>query len=224
MRCSARRRSRSCWRRIIRFAEEAAHLLPLPDHRPERLVSAKADKQSQVRFENCFYSMPTRFAGTSLTLKARPFELEIHSGKERIAVLARSFEKGRYVTELDHYLDLLERKPRAARSALPVIQAGLPDEFESFRRRVEDGTGDGDRRFVGVLRLTQQFGVERVKAALSVALARGVREPADIRLLVMRQFEEIPTGLEYSPRTGLAAPVVRRSSLAQYRELLEVAG
>jgi transposase len=206
-----------------RFAEEAARLLPVPDYQPERLVSAKVDKLSLVCFETCHYSVPTQFVGRRLTLKARPFEIEIFSDKERIARHERCFEKGRYRTDYTHYLDLLERKPRAVRCAMPVLQAGFPEEFESFRQRVDDNTSSGDRRFVAVLRLASEFGVDKVKAALSIALARGIREPSDVRLLVMRQFDEVPANLKWESHSGVSSPTVERASLSEYAKLLEVA-
>jgi len=206
-----------------RFAEDAARLLPLPDYRPERLVSVKVDKLSLVCFETCFYSVPTQFAQMSLSLKARPFEIEIFSDKERVARHERCFEKGRYRTDYTHYLDLLDRKPRAVRCALPVLQAGFPEEFESFRRSVDDNTGAGDRRFVAVLRLAGEFGVDRVQAALAIALARGVKEPSDVRLLVLRQFDVVPVSLKLESGSGSASPSVERPPLAEYGKLLETA-
>jgi len=206
-----------------RFREDAARLLPCPDWRPERLVSVKVDKLSLACFETCHYSVPTQFVGRKLTLKARPFEVEIFSDKERIALHERCFEKGRYRTDYTHYLDLLERKPRAVKCAMPVLQAGFPEEFESFRQRVDDNTSAGDRRFVAVLRLASEFGVDKVKAALSIALARGVREPSDVRLLVMRQFDEAPATIQWENSSGASSPVVERPSLCEYAKLLEVA-
>jgi transposase len=205
-----------------RFVEDASRFLPVPDYEPERLVQVTVDKLSLVCFETCFYSVPTSLVGRKVTLKARPFELEILSDKERVASHRRCFERGRYTTDYKHYLDLLERKPRAVRCALPVLKAGFPVEFESFRQRAQDGTGAGDRRFVAVLRLASEFGVQKVQAALAVALARGVREPEDVRLLVMREFDTVPSAMKWeSPGTTL--PVVERSPLSDYAKLLEVA-
>ncbi len=206
-----------------RFHEDAARLLPVPDYRPERLVSAKVDKLSLVCFETCFYSVPTQFVGRRLTVKARPFEIEIFSDKERIACHKRCFKKGRYRTDYTHYLDLLERKPRAARCAMPVLQAGFPEEFESFRQRVNDNTSVGDRRFVAVLRLASEFGVEKVQAALSIALARGVTEPSDIRLLILRQFDEVQSAIRWENSSRSLSPSVERPSLSEYAKLMEVA-
>jgi len=206
-----------------RFHEDAAKLLPVPDYQPARLVSVKVDKLSLVCFETCHYSVPTQFVGRKLTIKARPFEIEIFSDKERIASHRRCFEKGRYRTDYTHYLDLLERKPRAVRCAMPVLQAGFPEEFESFRQKVDDNTSAGDRRFIAVLRLASEFGVDKVKDALSIALARGVKEPSDVRLLVMRQFDEVPATVNWESSSGASSPVVERSSISEYAKLLGVA-
>jgi len=127
------------------FAQDAACLLPMQDYRPSRLKTAKVDKLSLVRHDGCFYSVPTHLVGRSVLVRSRPFDIEILAGKEPVAKHARLYEHGRIRAEISHYLDLLELKPRAVARALPVIQAGLPLEFEAYRQRVADGTGAGDR-------------------------------------------------------------------------------
>ena len=197
-------------------------LLPLPDYEPGRLASASADKLSLVRFDCCSYSVPTRLAGTQLLIRATPFSLDILSSKEMVASHARCYEKGRIRADLAHYIDLLERKPRAARAALPVLQAGLPDVFESYRQEVEDGTGVGDRKFVAVLRLSVDFGPERVAAALRKARALGLKEPADIRLVMLKEAEDLPRSLcsVWKLPDGRKAPAVERPPLGEYGRLL----
>jgi transposase len=204
------------------FERDASLLLPLVDYEPCKLAACKADKTSFVRFEGNSYSVPTKFAHRSLLVSATPFHVRILSSKEEIAVHPRSFDKGRFITEISHYLDLLERKPRAARTALPVLQAGLPDRFELFRRKVEDGTGTGDRRFVGVLKLSVEYGVDRVARALEVAMATGIKEPADIRLLVARDAEALPATvcMDWKLPGGQRSPAVERPPLSDYTGLL----
>ncbi len=104
-----------------------------------------------------------------------------------------------------------------------MLQAGLPEEFESYRRRAHDGTGVGDLRFVGVLRLMQEFGVGRIAGVLRLANARGVREPSDIRLLAMREMEDLPLGTGLAWKGGQKPPLVERLPLTEYGRLLEVA-
>lgn len=197
-------------------------LLPLPDYEPSRLTAARVDKLSLARFDCSSYSVPTRLVGTQLLVRATPFQVEFLSSTQVVASHRRCYEKGRIVTELSHYIDLLDRKPRAARTALPVLQAGLPDVFELYRREVEDGTGEGDRKFVAVLRLAVDFGAGRVANALRKAHQIGLKEPADIRLTVLKEAEELPQSLcsEWKLPDGRKAPLVKRPPLNEYAYLL----
>ena len=160
-----------------------------------------------------------------MLVRSTPFEVQILNGKERVAVHPRLYEHGRISTELAHYLDLLELKPRAVACALPVIQAGLPPEFEAYRRRVEDGTGVGDRRYVGVLRLLSEFGVGPVKEALILALSSNLKEASDVRLLILRQLEGPPPArlLPLATPHGHSPVVVERAHLSEYGKLMAVA-
>jgi hypothetical protein len=174
-----------------------------------------------VRFETCSYSVPTELVGRSLGVRATPFRLEILSRERVVAKHERCFEKGRIVTDILHYLNLLEKKPRAVNSALPVIQAGLPAEFEAFRMRVVDGTAEGDRRFVGVLILLREHCVSAIASALRIANARGIREPADVRCLLLRCVEgpAAPLCTDWKLPDGQKSPTVERPPLAQYGAL-----
>jgi transposase len=210
--------------RSERFREEI--LLPLANYAPCRLTERKADKLSLLKFEGNSYSVPTKFALRSLLVRATPFQLEILSAKEVVATHSRSYDKNRTFAQLDHYLDLLERKPRAARTALPVLQAGLPDAFEAYRRRVEDGTGAGDRRFVAILRLGQELGFERIASALSRACVLGAKDPAEIRMLALKETEAPTQALctGWKSPENRQSPRVERPPLTEYTRLLVGAG
>jgi transposase len=207
------------------FKEDEGALLPLRSYEPGSLRTVKVDKLSLVRYDGCSYSVPTKWAGRSLLVRGTPFEIQILNDKEEVARHERLYEHGRISTCLAHYLDLLERKPRAVAQALPVVQAGLPLEFEAYRRRVADGTGAGDRRYVGVLRLATEFGPLAVKEALEVALSSGLQEPSDVRLLVLRNLE----GTRQSSPPPLGTPhghapvIVENTALSEYEKLMAVA-
>jgi hypothetical protein len=157
-----------------------------------------------------------------LLVRATPFEIRILNSKELVATHKRSFEKGRVYADLAHYIDVLERKPRAARTAVPVIQAALPDVFELYRRKVHDGTGAGDRKFVAVLRMSLDFGKERVAEALKKALGGGTCEPCDVRLLVLKETEATPASfcMDWKSPREQVSPAVVRPPLAEYTRLL----
>lgn len=204
------------------LGKEAAAFLPLADYEPCRLTCARADKLGLVRFEGCSYSVPPKAALRPVFVRSTPFRLEILSAKEVVAEHDRCFEKGRVNPKLEHYIDVLEYKARAARRALPVLEAGLPDVFELYRRKVADGTGVGDRKFVAVLRLSLEFGPERVAEALRLALAGGGLDPADIRLRVLKEAEPPPASccMTWKLPGDRKSPAVERPPLSEYTRLL----
>jgi transposase len=205
--------------RAERFEKEASQLLPLVQYKPARLAQVKVDRLALVHFDSSSYSVPFELCARSLLVRATPFRVEISNAGTTVARHARSIERGRVVTELAHYIGLLERKPRAASRAVPVVQAGLPLEFEAYRRRVADGTGMGDRQFVAVLRLATIHGPLAVAGALSAAIAKGITDPAAIGLMCMKK-EELPAVCTHPLRQGLRAPSVERPPLAEYTRLL----
>lgn len=204
------------------FQKETTAFLPLADYAPCRLEERKADKLSLVKFEGNSYSVPTQYVLRSVLVRASPFKLEILSSKEVVATHVRSYEKDRAFAQLSHYLDLLERKPRAVRTALPVLQAGLPDAYEAYRRTVEDGTGVGDRKFVAVLRLGQELGFKRIASVLGWASMLGANEPAEIRMLALKETETPTTILctDWKLPENRQSPRVKRPPLSEYTRLL----
>jgi transposase len=207
------------------FAKDALEMRPLADYEPCRLVEAKSDKLGLACFETCHYSVPPKFAMRTLLIRATPFEIQVLSAKEVVATHKRSFERGRIYADLAHYIDVLERKPRAVRTAVPVIQAGLPDVFEIYRRKVYDGTGTGDRKFVEVLRMSLDFGKELVAGALKKGLASGTCDPADVKLLVLKDTEATPASvcMDWKSPREQVSPTVIRPPLSDYTKLLGVA-
>ena len=206
------------------FVQDSARLLSLPDYESSRMEERRVDKLGLVRFETCSYSVPTELVGRSLSVRATPFLIEILDRSAVVARHARCYQKGRIVTDLLHYLNLLEYKPRAVHSALPVVQAGLPAEFEAFRRRVVDGTTEGDKRFVGILLLLKEHPVDIVAEALRVANARGIREPSDVRCLLLRSSDKATSAMrtDWKLSGGASGPVVERPALDRYNALTAV--
>ena len=80
----------------------------------------------------------------------------------------------------------------------------------------------GDRKFVAVLKLAVDFGPGRVAAALRKARSLGLREPADIRLIMLKEAEDLPRSLslDWKLPDGRKAPAVERPPLTEYGRLL----
>jgi transposase len=100
------------------WAEERAHLQAL-NPRPfdvGRVLALRANRQFRVSFEGNRYSVPARFAGAQVTVKAYPDRLCVYHGEELIARHSRSFERHRDIEDPDHAKALVAQR-RHARDA-----------------------------------------------------------------------------------------------------------
>jgi hypothetical protein len=100
------------------WAEERTHLQAL-NPRPfdvGRVLALRASRQFRVSFEGNRYSVPARFAGAQVTVKAYPDRLCVYHGEALIARHSRSFERHRDIEDPDHAKALLAQR-RHARDA-----------------------------------------------------------------------------------------------------------
>jgi hypothetical protein len=97
------------------WSEERAHLQAVnpPPFDVGRVLSLRANRQFRVSFEGNRYSVPARFAGTQVTVKAYPDRLCVYHGEELIARHARSFERHRDIEDPDHPKALVAQRRHA---------------------------------------------------------------------------------------------------------------
>jgi hypothetical protein len=179
-----------------RWQEERARLRPLPGH-PfpcSRTVAVKATRQSLVTFERNRYSVPTRFAGERLVLRAFPWHVEVSDGQMVVARHPRLY--GRDGEQFDplHYLHVLEHKPGAFDLTRPIQRwrTTWPLVYEQYLTALRQARPpDATREFVRVLQLHARYGPEQIAAALTQALQLRCWSAEAVELLV-RQASEVP--------------------------------
>ena len=100
------------------WAEERSHLQAVNPRAFDvgRVLTLRATRQFRVNFEANRYSVPARFAGAQVTIKAYPDRLCIYHGEDLIARHARSFERHRDIEDPDHPKALVAQR-RHARDA-----------------------------------------------------------------------------------------------------------
>lgn len=126
---------------------------------------------STVRFDDNRYSVPTSLVGKLVVVKGYSLVVEFHYGGELVARHPRQFGKGQVEYQLEHYLELLAKKPRGVRNAQPVRRT-VPEALLAFRDRL--GGDHPDREFVSVLALIPRHGVAAVTAAVATCTTAGV--------------------------------------------------
>ena len=171
------------------------------------------------------YSVPVRYVRQRLDVRVGAETIEILDGARIVATHARG-RKGDEVLVLDHYLEVLARKPGAMLSATPLARARASGSFtathERFwaqaRRRL--GDAHGTRAMVEVLLAHRSLPVDAVVAGMTRALAIDSVDAQVVIIEARRAAEDdtvaavIPIGVH----TGFDRP---KPSLDHYDQLLE---
>jgi transposase len=167
-------------------------LLPLPKNRFEvrRVVVAKVNSLSLVRFDCNDYSVPTAYAHHDVTVIGSIDDVRIALGPTAVARHLRCWAKERTIYDPRHYLSLLAREPGAFDLAKPLEGWELPECFAVLRRRLEADLGlRGTREFIDVLCLLEETPTQELAAAVDVALALGTTSADGIHQIVAFRAE-----------------------------------
>jgi hypothetical protein len=98
------------------WAIERPLLRPLPDEPFDTTLTLtpRVDRYAQVMVRCCQYSVPARFIGHRVRVKLSSTTVRVFDRDILVAEHERAVGKGVQVLELDHYLEILLRKPGAA--------------------------------------------------------------------------------------------------------------
>ena len=182
-------------------AAELAWLAPLPEEAFDSttvLPAVKVDTKGRICVRQSFYSVPVRLARRTVTVRLGAQALEAVEGGEVVARHVRSLHKGTEDLVLDHYLEILVRKPGAMPGSTALAQARAAGTFgpshERFwteaRRRLGDGAGT--RALIGVLLLQRRMPAPVVAEAMDAALAIASVDPEIVAIEARRIAEHRP--------------------------------
>lgn len=182
---------------------DRAALRPLPAEPFDfaRVTTVRVDRQARVCVRQSFYSVPARYAGRQLSARIGGTAIEVLDSGSVVASHERSTVRGSQTLVLDHYLEILARKPGAMPGALATHQARkagvLTPAHETFWKRARRKFGDagGTRALIGVLLLHRGLPFIAVHAALDTANRIGSADPALVAIEARRITEgRGPTG------------------------------
>ena len=169
--------------------------VPAASFEARRVVHARANSLSLVRFDRNDYSVPTAFAHHELTVIGGIEQVRIVEDAHLVATHPRCWEKEQTTFDPRHYLALLERKPGALDVARPLERWELPGCFALLRRRLEaDLSHLGTREFIKVLRLLERASVTELAGAVQAALEIGATS-SDAIALILHHRQERPVSL-----------------------------
>ena len=171
---------------------------------------------------------PGRLAGLRVSVRIGAREITVTHAGELVASHERL--QGRYGTSatLDHYLELLERKPGGLQHSLALRQererGAWPACFDELWAAitVRYGGSEAARQMIDVLLLSREHDPARVALAVQGALAAGAHDGGAVAVLARRADatgQHAPAPLEQlEPR--LAAHARPVPDLTEYNELI----
>lgn len=211
------------------FAVEVPLLAPLPEESFEAglLLTPRVDRFGRITVRQCHYSVPVALIGSRVRVFLRASEVIVLNGRVEVARHARSVTRGSQTLVLDHYLEVLARKPGAMPGATALVQArqagtftAAHDAFWAAARRAH-GDGAGTRALIEVLLLHRHIRAADVIAGISAALSAGAAS-ADVVAVEARKASDACRGER--PRPGLAAPAAPEVSSLTRRRLAALPG
>lgn len=206
---------------------EREHLLPLA-HEGVDLAAVSfpvVNTSGCVKVLTNGYSVPLP-VGTRVQVKVQAASVEVWHDGRRVAQHERCFGRQQQVLELEHYLDVLLKKPGALAGSTPLhqwrAQGKWPESFDRFwetlRRR--HGRQPGTRAMIEVLLLGRRHSAARLRAVVEEAVTLGVSDVAAIRYLLDQEPQDVrpcPEAIEIGRLACYERPL---PSMAEYDRLL----
>ena len=180
------------------FAAEQPLLKPLPEEpfQTGLLLPARVDRYAQVTVRTNRYSVPARLIGRRVRVVLHASELVIFDGQAEVARHERLSGKSTSRLELDHYLEVLVRKPGALPGATALEQARAAGKFTPVHDAwwaaacKAHGDADGTRELIRVLLLARYMPGDHIAAGLAAALCAGALTADAVTLEARKAAED----------------------------------
>ena len=207
-------------RPIERFEDERAHLLPLNPAGFDlaRVCTVRATKQFRVPLDSNHYTVPSRYAGLRLTLKAHADRVCIYDGEQLIARHARSMDRHQHIEDPDHERQLLAQRKTAREQRLVVNFLALSPRAQGYLEGLEAKRVNARSHLRKILALAELHGRQAVVRALDDGLelqAFSAEYIANI-LTARRRIGPEPAALQLTRRADLLELEIPEPDLSIY--------
>jgi hypothetical protein len=110
------------------------HPLPLKPFYDYSVTEALVNPDLTFWYDGTKFSLPMEYAGKTVTVRVYPYRVEAWYRGCLVYSHSRPFTKGDHQFIPEHYLPLLEMKPRAVNNAAPLKYGIMPPEMDLFRK------------------------------------------------------------------------------------------
>jgi transposase len=157
-----------------------------------RVLALRANRQFRVTFETNRYSVPARFAGRQVVLKAYPDRLCIYHGEELIARHSRSFDRHQDFENPDHAKALVAQRRHARDSQVLKRFLGLSPLAVQYHTGLQERRGNALSHVRKIVALAEIHGDEAVVRAMTDALAFEAFSSEYIAHLIEARVRQLP--------------------------------
>lgn len=184
-------------------------------------LSARVDTKARVCVRQCFYSVPARLVGQRVNVELGAETVTVNADGVAVAAHSRGVHRRSEHLDLDHYLEVLWRRPGALPSATALAQARTSGRFRPEHQQFWDqarrrhGDTAGTRALCDVLLLHRHHHGDHVISGIRAALSIDSVDPGVVAVETRRAIEH----LEPQPPAG---PVERIPDLSIYDQLLTI--
>jgi len=185
----------------------------------------RVDHKSRICVRQAYYSVPVHLVGKKIRARLGASHLEILDGSTVVARHERSLHRGTETLTLDHYLEILVRKPGALPGATALIQARALGTFTETHQRFWDtarrrlGDQGGTRALIEVLLQHRRLPTQAIVTALEAANHAGITDPTVVIVEARRHTDRRPRG-DVIPIGALSRYDRPAPSIGAYDQLL----
>jgi len=133
--------------------------------------TVSVSRRCRVSLDTNRYSLPPRYANTTLTLKAYPDRLCLYHQDQLVAEHPRSYERHQDFEKPEHVQELLSQRRQARAQQLLTRFLALSPHAAEYYQRLEEKRGNPRHHVQKIVALSEIYGVEKVQRALEDAWA-----------------------------------------------------
>jgi transposase len=209
-------------RPIDRFAQERPKLRALATAGFDlgRVLNVRASRQFRVPFEANAYSVPARYAGERLLLKAYPDRVCLYHRDQLVARHPRCFDRHQDIEDPQHARELLAQRKSAREQRLLTQLLALSPRASAYYAGLEAKRVNPRMHARKILALAEMHGAQAVARALDDALELQAFSAEYIAhmLAARRRIGEEPAALQLTRRQDLLEMELPAPDLSIYED------
>lgn len=191
-----------------RWQREQPLLKPLPSDPfgTAEVGTLTVSAKSMVCLRTNRYSVPVRLARRKVEYRLHATSVDLVAGGKVVATHKRLQQRHGVSVVLDHYLELLWRKPGALARSLPLQQArqtgSWPESYDQLLERLIDryDRSEAARHLLAIMLMHREHAAEDVHRAVAGALTHGCYDAHAVATLLRQQQQ---AGADVAALTGL---------------------